>query len=197
MYHIVYKTVNKVNSKYYIGVHSTKDLNDGYLGSGKNLKRAIAKYGKEAFERQILCFFSERDNALIYEKTLVTREITNLTECYNIVEGGGNPPSKAGIANPKTKLKGDDRTDKQKLAAKIRAEKVRGRPAYNRKEIEMFGSKFGSITEAIKHYGLSRSHYDFWRRNPQLHITGPEDLKKASWEARNSKISRKRRERNI
>lgn len=34
MKHFIYKTVHK-NGKYYIGRHSTENLNDGYIGSGK------------------------------------------------------------------------------------------------------------------------------------------------------------------
>lgn len=39
-YHYIYKTTFVVTDKYYIGMHSLAELNDGYLGSGKILKRS-------------------------------------------------------------------------------------------------------------------------------------------------------------
>jgi hypothetical protein len=45
MYKLVYKTVNNISNKIYVGVHSTEDLDDGYLGSGLLLNRAIKKNG--------------------------------------------------------------------------------------------------------------------------------------------------------
>jgi len=45
MSHIVYKTTNIVNGKYYIGVTNGKD--PGYLGSGRVLLSAIKEYGKK------------------------------------------------------------------------------------------------------------------------------------------------------
>ena len=53
MYGFVYLTTNKINGKKYIGMcKNTHEKN--YLGSGKLLKSAIKKYGKENFERVIL-----------------------------------------------------------------------------------------------------------------------------------------------
>ncbi len=48
-FYFLYKTTNKINGKYYIGVHSTYQLNDGYIGSGKRLRYSVRKYGKENF----------------------------------------------------------------------------------------------------------------------------------------------------
>jgi hypothetical protein len=45
MRHIIYKITNMVNGKYYVGRHSTTDINDGYMGSGIWIKNAIRKYG--------------------------------------------------------------------------------------------------------------------------------------------------------
>jgi hypothetical protein len=46
MYYILYKTTNNVNGMIYIGQHTTNRLDDGYLGSGKRLRRAIKHYGR-------------------------------------------------------------------------------------------------------------------------------------------------------
>lgn len=47
---IIYKTTNKINGKIYVGL-DTKN-NPKYLGSGKIIKFAIKKYGKENFEKK-------------------------------------------------------------------------------------------------------------------------------------------------
>lgn len=53
-FYLVYKTTNNINSKFYIGSHQTNNIDDGYLGSGKILKQAINKYGRENFTRIII-----------------------------------------------------------------------------------------------------------------------------------------------
>ncbi len=49
---IIYKTVNKINGKFYIGQDSFNNPN--YLGSGKIFLKALKKYGKESFEKEII-----------------------------------------------------------------------------------------------------------------------------------------------
>lgn len=91
MYHFLYKTINLVNGKYYFGRHSTSDLEDGYLGSGKSLRHALKKYGKENFSREILGFYPDFSSLVEKEKELVTEEIVLDPKSYNIVLGGQNP----------------------------------------------------------------------------------------------------------
>ena len=87
-YFIVYKTINIVNGKFYIGVHNTDDINDSYLGSGKILKYAIKKYGIENFKRDILKIFDNKEESYNYEKELVGKNLVENFECYNIKQGG-------------------------------------------------------------------------------------------------------------
>ena len=84
MFYTVYKITNKINNKYYIGKHKTKDLNDGYFGSGKILKRAIEKYGIENFTKEILHTFDNELDMNAKEKELVVIG----EETYNLCEGG-------------------------------------------------------------------------------------------------------------
>lgn len=83
-YHYFYKITNTVNGNYYYGIHSTDNLDDGYLGSGTRLKSAMKLYGKDAFEKEILMFFESREKASEYEATVVTEELVHDTKCYNM-----------------------------------------------------------------------------------------------------------------
>ncbi len=87
-YNFVYKTTNLINKKIYVGVHSTDNLDDGYLGSGKRLLLAIRKYGKENFKREIISFVDSREDAYKLESEIVTTSFIENKDVYNITEGG-------------------------------------------------------------------------------------------------------------
>ena len=73
-YHFIYKTTCKVNDKYYLGMHSTDDLSDGYLGSGNLIAKSIKKHGRENFSIEILEFLPDRASLKLREAELVNEE---------------------------------------------------------------------------------------------------------------------------
>lgn len=87
---IVYLTVNSINRKIYVGVHTTKTPQkfDGYLGSGKHLKRAINLYGKENFKRIVLFVYDKEEKAYLKEVEIVTPEFVARKDTYNFNIGG-------------------------------------------------------------------------------------------------------------
>jgi hypothetical protein len=91
MKYYVYKTINDINGRFYIGVHQSKDIeNDPYFGSGRNLKHAIKKYGKKNFHREILFEFDTSEAAYKKELEIVNPDFLNLYDgiTYNMGEGG-------------------------------------------------------------------------------------------------------------
>lgn len=101
-YHYFYKITNKVNGKFYYGVHSTNNLNDGYMGSGNGIRNAIRKYGVENFIKEYVRFFESRDDMFKYEQEVVTKDIVSDPNCYNSTTGGKGG-GKEGIVVTKDK----------------------------------------------------------------------------------------------
>lgn len=92
-YHFIYKTTNTKNDKYYIGMHSTSNLDDGYIGSGKRLRNSIRFHGKECHKMEILEYFNSRVDLAKKESELVNAELLKDPMCMNLVIGGfGNFP---------------------------------------------------------------------------------------------------------
>lgn len=88
-YHFLYRTTNLINDRFYIGIHSTRILEDGYLGSGKRLQFEIKKYGKENFKREILEYFENRKTLLEKEEQIVNITLLNNPLILNLAKGGG------------------------------------------------------------------------------------------------------------
>lgn len=104
-HHYIYKTTCLETNKYYIGMHSTDDLEDGYLGSGKVLWYSIKKHGKENHIREILEFLPDRKSLTNREQQIINEEILNDPMCLNIRLGGhGNFPGNKASDETKAKM---------------------------------------------------------------------------------------------
>lgn len=86
--HYIYKTTCLVTGRYYIGMHSTNNVEDGYMGSGKRLRHSMRKYGKENHIREILEFFDDRESLVEAEKAAITNDMLCDRMCMNLMSGG-------------------------------------------------------------------------------------------------------------
>lgn len=108
MFYTVYKTTNKLNGKFYIGAHKTKNINDDYLGSGVALKRAIEKYGIDNFHKEIIGVCETSEEMYLLEKSLIDHKNEM---SYNMKEGGKggwdfyNEENESPLRNPKVRDK--------------------------------------------------------------------------------------------
>lgn len=93
-YHYIYKITRTFDDKFYIGMHSTENLEDGYFGSGKLITRSIKKHGIDKHVKEILEYLPCRDTLKLKEKELVNKELLEDKNCMNLKIGGegGWPP---------------------------------------------------------------------------------------------------------
>ena len=110
MFYTIYKITNKIDGTIYIGKHQTKNINDGYMGSGKYLKRAIEKYGIDNFKKEIIFQFDNEADMNDKEAELVNEDFVNDEKNYNLCPGG-----KGGFGYINSNGLGV--SDKQKIAA--------------------------------------------------------------------------------
>jgi len=101
-YNYVYITTNLINGKQYVGDHSTDDLDDNYLGSGRPLfKNALKKYGKENFKRKILETFDTKEEAELNQEKYIKKFKTHKSYGgYNLDWCGGVGINGIGENNP-------------------------------------------------------------------------------------------------
>lgn len=82
---IIYRTVNVINGRFYIGQDSKN--NPEYIGSGTLLKRAIEKHGRDKFIKEILEICSTQEELNEREKYWI-KETKAQELGYNIADGG-------------------------------------------------------------------------------------------------------------
>lgn len=89
MYGYIYLTTNLINNKIYVGQHKSSTIYDNYLGSGVNFKKALKKYGRNNFKKEILTTCDNEEELNLKEMYYI--ELYNakdITIGYNISQGG-------------------------------------------------------------------------------------------------------------
>jgi hypothetical protein len=110
--HYIYKTTCNVTGKYYVGMHSTNNLEDGYMGSGKRLRYSIRKYGVENHIKEILEYYQTREELSKREREIVNKELIKEYLCMNLIVGGEGG---RGFTSEEQKLNAIKSNEKQKL----------------------------------------------------------------------------------
>lgn len=88
-YGYIYLLRNKRNGMIYIGKKKGNRVDENYYGSGVLIGRAIEKYGKESFEREILCWCNSLKELNKAEKKFIAKyDSQNKDIGYNLTSGG-------------------------------------------------------------------------------------------------------------
>jgi group I intron endonuclease len=98
MFGFVYEWTNLINGKKYIGSH-IGDIDDGYVGSGVVLLKAIEKYGIKNFSRVILTSGDYNTRQDLFEQEQLWLDATNAANnplFYNVSAVAGGGDTKAG-----------------------------------------------------------------------------------------------------
>lgn len=88
MHYLIYKITNKLNGKIYVGKHKTENENDEYFGSGLLLERAITKYGKDNFSKEIVYRANSLEDMNKMETDIVDEDFVARSDTYNLKIGG-------------------------------------------------------------------------------------------------------------
>ena len=123
-YLFIYKTTNMINGKYYIGQHKTNNIEDNYLGSGYALIRAIKKYGKHNFKREIIAFANSQEELNELENSILNNHYQD-DDCYNLIAGGnctGYSEETRRKMSDKSKGKKMSEEAKKKISIKTKGE---------------------------------------------------------------------------
>lgn len=131
MFYLIYEIRNLLNGKFYIGAHTTKNLNDGYFGSGKLLKRAIRKYGKENFIKNTLYMFTSEDDMYLKEAEIVNQAFIDREDTYNVKLGGSG-----GFDHINSVLSKQEYIERSKYGTKKLKEKIATDADFKKRMIE-------------------------------------------------------------
>jgi group I intron endonuclease len=153
----IYLTTNKINNKKYVGYCTRND--DSYMGSGKLIKAALNKYGKDNFERIILEECNSIEELSLAEKRWINHyDAVNSDEFYNLSEGGygGNPDT---VKRYWDSMTAEERKERNKYV-KERDRSGDKNPMYGKSTSKMVKAHWDSLTQEQRKERTSKWTYD-------------------------------------
>ena len=153
-FHFTYKTTNLINNRYYLGMHSTNRIDDGYLGSGKRLYYELSKYGRDNFKFEILEQFDSREELVQAEIDLITEQDVKDPNCLNLKQGG------SGGFTDENRKKARQVTDKileEKYGNNFRA--IIGKQYYENISEEQKQERNALIARRLKEVGFNHATF--------------------------------------
>ena len=137
--HYVYVIVNKKNLKLYFGSHSWEGegADPNYYGSGKIIKQAVKKYGKENFIIQPIKFYNNVEECRRAEQELLTKyDIKNNPYCYNVKNSAiGWDKGLKRSENAKRKMSESKKGEKHPMYGKHLSEEHKKNLAQSKKNV--------------------------------------------------------------
>lgn len=175
-YHYIYKTTCLITGRYYIGMHSTSNLEDDYIGSGQRLWKSIKKHGRENHVKEILEFLPNRSSLKNREKELVNESLLLDPNCMNLMIGGeGGKISdeqqkrRSAAGGKKAAISGKNKERKKYLwendeswrnsYKKKLSESAKGNSAFLNRKHSSKTKKQISITNSLKQKGKNNSQF--------------------------------------
>lgn len=189
-YYGIYRITNLLNGKMYIGQHTTTNIDDGYMGSGIWIQRAIKKYGKENFRKEWLMFCEDEEELNWWERAFVDQNWVDRSDTYNIALGGGaNGINFRKCLSPETRKKLSITRTGQPLSAECKEKlskrfKGKNHPMYGRKQTEESKQKnresqLGEKGNAFgKHWWNNGEITIYSKTQPEGFVAGRLSLKK-------------------
>ena len=172
MYGYIYLTVNLINGKKYIGQHKG-EFDKNYLGSGKLIRRAVKKYGKQNFTVSILEYAPTLEVLNKLEIEYIEKLKKSGEANYNLAKGGSCIGS---IYDYMTEE--EIRKHKEKISNTLKQRKL----VYSKEEIEKRRKKAikRNKSEFMKKICVKRNKERVWKK---------ETLEKMSKRMSNNKIN--------
>lgn len=153
---IIYKTTNLINGKIYVGKDTYN--NPSYLGSGIYISRAIKKYGKQNFIKEVIDSTESLEELNEKEKYWVKFCNCKVPNGYNLTDGGEGAPGYRWTKKQKNKISGNNNSMKNLETRKKNIDSHKGYKPWNKGLTKYVDERVERNAKALRRVPKSLHH---------------------------------------